>query len=96
VALLAPTSNKFNAYELLWSKEEVLEKLDRKMTEAYHAVSNLARTRNIYMRDAALYDCNFTRCRSLQTSWLGIIDPVINKKLRSSLLRRFLFLFNDL
>lgn len=36
-----------------WSKEEVLEKLDRKMTEAYHAVSNLARTRNIYMRDAA-------------------------------------------
>lgn len=36
-----------------WSKEEVLEKLDRKMTEAYHAVSNLARSRNIYMRDAA-------------------------------------------
>ena len=36
-----------------WSKEEVLDKLDRKMTEAYHAVSNLARTRNVYMRDAA-------------------------------------------
>ncbi len=36
-----------------WSKEEVLEKLDRKMTEAYHAVSNLARSRNVYMRDAA-------------------------------------------
>lgn len=36
-----------------WSKDEVLEKLDRKMTEAYHAVSNLARTRNVYMRDAA-------------------------------------------
>jgi glutamate dehydrogenase len=36
-----------------WTKEEVLEKLDQKMTEAYHAVSDLARKRNIYMRDAA-------------------------------------------
>ncbi len=36
-----------------WSKEEVLEKLDMKMTQAYHAVSDLARTRKIYMRDAA-------------------------------------------
>jgi glutamate dehydrogenase len=36
-----------------WKKEEVLEKLDTKMTDAYHAVSGLARERNIYMRDAA-------------------------------------------
>ena len=36
-----------------WSKEEVLSKLDMKMTDAYYAVSELARTRNIYMRDAA-------------------------------------------
>ena len=36
-----------------WTKEEVLEKLDAKMTTAYHAVSNLARTREVYMRDAA-------------------------------------------
>lgn len=36
-----------------WTKEEVLEKLDEKMTLAYHAVSELARNRNIYMRDAA-------------------------------------------
>jgi glutamate dehydrogenase (NAD(P)+) len=36
-----------------WTREEVLEKLDQKMTHAYHAVSDLARTRNIYMRDAA-------------------------------------------
>lgn len=36
-----------------WTKEEVLEKLDSKMTTAYHAVSNLARTREVYMRDAA-------------------------------------------
>lgn len=36
-----------------WSKEEVLEKLDTKMTSAYHAVSELARKKNEYMRDAA-------------------------------------------
>jgi len=36
-----------------WTKEEVLEKLDSKMTDAYHAVSDLSRSRNIYMRDAA-------------------------------------------
>jgi len=36
-----------------WEKAEVLEKLDSKMTNAYHAVSDLAHTRNIYMRDAA-------------------------------------------
>lgn len=36
-----------------WTKEEVLQKLDEKMTSAYHAVSELARTRNVYMRDAA-------------------------------------------
>ncbi len=36
-----------------WSKEEVLEKLDRKMTEAYRAVADLAKSRNVYMRDAA-------------------------------------------
>ncbi len=36
-----------------WTKEEVLEKLDMKMTHAYRAVADLARQRNIYMRDAA-------------------------------------------
>lgn len=36
-----------------WSKEEVLEKLDFKMTKAYHDVHNLAVKNNIYMRDAA-------------------------------------------
>jgi glutamate dehydrogenase (NAD(P)+) len=36
-----------------WSKEEVLEKLDTKMTDAYHAVSALSRNKKIYMRDAA-------------------------------------------
>jgi len=36
-----------------WEKEEVLEKLDRKMTAAYRAVSSLASKKNLYMRDAA-------------------------------------------
>jgi len=36
-----------------WEKEEVLTKLDAKMTHAYHAVSELARSKKIYMRDAA-------------------------------------------
>lgn len=36
-----------------WSKEEVLTKLDSRMTEAYYAVSDLSKSRKIYMRDAA-------------------------------------------
>ena len=36
-----------------WEKDEVLGKLDLKMTSAYHAVSEVARKQKIYMRDAA-------------------------------------------
>jgi glutamate dehydrogenase len=36
-----------------WEKEEVLGKLDVKMTSAFIAVSELARKRKLYMRDAA-------------------------------------------
>lgn len=36
-----------------WSKEEVLGRLDSKMTDAYTSVSELARQRNVYPRDAA-------------------------------------------
>ena len=36
-----------------WEKEEVLEKLDAKMTSAYKAVSDLAKKKNIFTRDAA-------------------------------------------
>jgi glutamate dehydrogenase len=36
-----------------WERDEVLSKLDTKMTNAYHGVSELARSRNLYMRDAA-------------------------------------------
>ena len=36
-----------------WEKDEVLQKLDSKMTSAFHAVHELAQKRNLYMRDAA-------------------------------------------
>jgi len=36
-----------------WEKDEVLEKLDTKMTSAFSAVSELARKKKLYMRDAA-------------------------------------------
>lgn len=36
-----------------WEKDEVLGKLDVKMTSAFIAVSELAKKRNLYMRDAA-------------------------------------------
>ncbi len=36
-----------------WPKEEVLTKLDTKMTAAYKAVSELSKDKSLYMRDAA-------------------------------------------
>ncbi|MDD5010576.1 MAG: Glu/Leu/Phe/Val dehydrogenase [Phycisphaerae bacterium] len=36
-----------------WEKDEVLDKLDTKMTAAFMAVSELARKQNLFMRDAA-------------------------------------------
>jgi glutamate dehydrogenase (NAD(P)+) len=36
-----------------WEKEEVLQKLDQKMTSAFKAVSKLSRDKKVYMRDAA-------------------------------------------
>ncbi len=36
-----------------WTRDEVISKLDTKMTDAYYAVSQMARRRNIPMRDAA-------------------------------------------
>ncbi len=36
-----------------WEKDEVLGKLDLKMTSAYYAVSDLAKRQKLYMRDAA-------------------------------------------
>lgn len=36
-----------------WEKDEVLGKLDSKMTAAFIAVSELAEKKDLYMRDAA-------------------------------------------
>ena len=36
-----------------WPKEEVLQRLDQKMTSAFHAVADLAEETGEYMRDAA-------------------------------------------
>jgi len=42
--------NNMNYY---WEKDEVLSKLDTKMTTAFHAVADLAESQSLYMRDAA-------------------------------------------
>jgi glutamate dehydrogenase len=42
--------NDMNFY---WSKEEVLTKLDQKMTSAFHAVLEMSVKRGVYMRNAA-------------------------------------------
>jgi glutamate dehydrogenase (NAD(P)+) len=36
-----------------WTKHEVLEKLDSKMTSAFHAVLDMSLKEKVYMRDAA-------------------------------------------
>ena len=36
-----------------WEKEEVLDRLDKKMTNAFHSVLDIAKKKNLYMRDAA-------------------------------------------
>ena len=36
-----------------WARDDVLTRLDQKMTAAYNSISNLARKQKMYMRDAA-------------------------------------------
>ena len=36
-----------------WEKSEVLDKLETAMTSAFQAVYDMARDKNLYMRDAA-------------------------------------------
>ena len=36
-----------------WEKDEVLSKLDQKMSAAYHAVHQMHVDKGVYMRDAA-------------------------------------------
>ncbi|MEA1939762.1 MAG: Glu/Leu/Phe/Val dehydrogenase [Candidatus Caldatribacteriota bacterium] len=50
VSYFEEVQNNMNFY---WSKEEVVEKLDRIMTNAFNAVDDLAREKNVYTRDAA-------------------------------------------
>ena len=42
--------NNMNFY---WTRDEVLHRLDEKMTAAFHAVADLAARKEVYMRDAA-------------------------------------------
>jgi glutamate dehydrogenase (NAD(P)+) len=42
-----------NNQNYYWSKEEVLEKLDKKMTVGFKGVLDMAKEKNCYMRDAA-------------------------------------------
>ena len=50
VSYFESVQNDMNYY---WSKEEVISRLDKKMTDAFHNVYELFEKENIYMRDAA-------------------------------------------
>jgi glutamate dehydrogenase len=50
VSYFEGVQNDMNFY---WTKNEVLEKLDTKMTQAFHAVLDMAQKEKVYMRDAA-------------------------------------------
>jgi glutamate dehydrogenase len=50
VSYFEGVQNDMNFY---WTKQEVLEKLDTKMTQAFHAVLDMAEKEKVYMRDAA-------------------------------------------
>ncbi len=50
VSYFEGVQNDMNFY---WTKDEVLEKLDTKMTQAFHAVLDMAVKEKVYMRDAA-------------------------------------------
>jgi len=50
VSYFEGVQNDMNFY---WSKEEVLSKLDEKMTVAFHGVLEMSQSEKVYMRDAA-------------------------------------------
>jgi len=50
VSYFESVQNDMNYY---WPREEVLERLDAKMTEAFHGVHKLSAEEGVYMRDAA-------------------------------------------
>ena len=57
-----------------WDRDEVLAKLDSKMTHAFKAVSELARKQHLYMRDAA-YVISVNRVAKAPRSGLGLGTP---------------------
>ena len=50
VSYFESVQNDMNFY---WTREEVLDKLDTKMTQAFSAVLEMSKKENVYMRDAA-------------------------------------------
>jgi glutamate dehydrogenase len=50
VSYFESVQNDMNFY---WTKEEVLQRLDTKMTHAFHGVLDMAQQEGVYMRDAA-------------------------------------------
>ena len=50
VSYFESVQNDMNFY---WTKEEVLERLDTKMTQAFHGVLDMSEKEKVYMRDAA-------------------------------------------
>jgi glutamate dehydrogenase len=50
VSYFESVQNDMNFY---WTKEEVIDRLDTRMTLAFHGVLEMAKTENVYMRDAA-------------------------------------------
>ena len=50
VSYFESVQNDMNYY---WTREEVIERLDEKMTQAFWGVLRLAREEEVYMRDAA-------------------------------------------
>ena len=50
VSYFESVQNDMNFY---WTKQEVLDKLDTKMTQAFHGVMEMADHESVYMRDAA-------------------------------------------
>jgi len=50
VSYFEGVQNDMNFY---WTKDEVLDKLDTKMTQAFHAVLEMSVKEKVYMRDAA-------------------------------------------
>ena len=50
VSYFETVQNDMNFY---WTREEVLERLDTKITQAFNGVVDLAKSENVYMRDAA-------------------------------------------